>query len=84
MQYSDIHEFGQAFTSTNIHHFNLLMQIKTLMGARASRPWGKRLLRWLDRLDRRILTRAPCLNKYCGKVVVDYCNPRPGGARHQA
>lgn len=81
LSYRDLHRFGQRFERTEIHHFNLLAQVKTFLGSRGRQPWAKAVLRRLDRWDKRLLQAMPTLKRFCGKVAVEYCYPRSVGTR---
>jgi SAM-dependent methyltransferase len=72
VDYPDLQAFGRAFSASRIHHFNLLFQLKTLFGHPIRGRGVRRLLRALDALDRRLLRRFPVLNRFCGKIVVEY------------
>ena len=75
MRYPDIEQFGKPFTHTEIQHFNLLAQVKTAFRGQLDRhgslrPWTRRFLRTLEKLDSKVLSIAPWLKKYCGAIVV--------------
>jgi ubiquinone/menaquinone biosynthesis C-methylase UbiE len=77
LKYPDIEQFGKTFSRTQIQHFNLLTQLKTIFRGQLDRqgglrPWTRRLLRATERMDDLLLSAAPCLKKYCGAVVVVY------------
>ena len=77
LKYSDIEHFGSPFSQTHIQHFNLLTQAKTLFRGQLNRhgslrPWTRRFLRATARIDDKLLSAMPWLQKYCGTVVVIY------------
>lgn len=75
LRYRDIRAFGRRFAATRIHHFNLLLQLKTVFGESSRRqPW-RALLRAARRVDAVLLTAFPVLRPLCGKVVVEYRDP---------
>lgn len=80
LTHADIDAFAVHFETVRIHHFNLTLQLKTVMARRLAHWWlAKRLLRRLDGLDQRVLERWPGLRRFCGKVVIEYINPSRGG-----
>jgi SAM-dependent methyltransferase len=75
--YPDIERFGMPFARTHIEHFNLLTQMKTVFRGQLDqrgglRPWTRRLLRAAEKIDHLLLSAVPCLQRYCGAVVVVY------------
>jgi SAM-dependent methyltransferase len=75
LTYPDIEQFGRPFSGMEIRHFNLLTQVKTafgrqLRGGRGLRPWTRRFLRALEKVDESVLSAMPSLNRYCGAAVV--------------
>lgn len=77
LKYPDIGQFGGPFSWTEMRHFNLLMQVKTVFKGQLSRhgrlkPWSKGVLRVLEKADNSILAAFPRLEKYCGSVVVSF------------
>lgn len=77
LTYPDIEQFGAPFSQTEIQHFNLLMQVKTVFAGQLHRrgylkPWSKKLLKILEKADRTILIALPSLKKYCGAIVVSF------------
>lgn len=76
LRYSDLHAFGGPFGWMRVHHFNLLTQVKSFLGESARRPWVKAVLRRLEAIDRRLLKAVPRLERYCGKIVVEFRAPK--------
>ena len=77
LKYSDIAMFGQLFSTCIIHHFNLLLQAKSVFRGHLRRHgrlcnWVRLILRSLQGADRRLLSIAPWLERWCGAVVVEY------------
>ena len=77
LKYPDIERFGESFSCTQIEHFNLLTQAKTIFRGQLDRhgglrPWAKRLLRVTGRTDDVLLSAMPWLKRYCGTIVVVY------------
>lgn len=72
LKYRDIARFGGPFSATRVHHFNLTLQVKTLLASHLHRPGLRAWLRRLDAVDRRLLGAFPWLQRFCGKVVVEY------------
>jgi 2-polyprenyl-3-methyl-5-hydroxy-6-metoxy-1,4-benzoquinol methylase len=77
LRYPDIEQFGVPFSRTEIQHFNLLLQVKTafrgqLVRHGSLRPWTRKLLRALEKVDSVLLSMMPCMKKYCGAVVVSF------------
>lgn len=75
LRYPDISTFGKPFSQVKMEHFNLLSQVKTGFSRQLHhhgglRPWAKALLKSAERLDQLLLSALPCLQRYCGKVVV--------------
>ena len=77
LTYPDIASFGKPFSSTTIHHFNLLAQGKSAFVGQLRRrgrlPTStRRLIRLLERIDEIVLQTAPWAKRFCGTVVVEY------------
>lgn len=72
LSYGDLRRFGAPFAETRIHHFNLLTQVRTLLGDRTRAPWVKAVLRRLYALDVWLLAHVPPLRPLAGKIVVEY------------
>jgi len=75
LKYPDIEQFGIPFSRTKIQHFNLSLQVKTAFRGQlhrygSLRPWTRKLLKTLEKIDRMALLAVPRLKKYCGSVVV--------------
>ncbi len=77
LRYPDIEQFGKPFARTQIQHFNLLTQVKTVFRGQLDRqgglrPWTRRLLHLTGRMDDVLLSVMPWLKRYCGTIVVVY------------
>jgi SAM-dependent methyltransferase len=77
LKYPDIEQFGGPFARTQVQHFNLLTQVKTLFRGQLDRhgslrPWTRWLLRGTERIDALLLSAMPHLRRYCGSIVVVY------------
>lgn len=79
LKYRDIERFAKPFLQTEIEHFNLLVQAKSVFSRQlyrygGLRPWTRKFLRILERVDSRMLSTMPCLKRYCGSIVVVFTN----------
>jgi SAM-dependent methyltransferase len=72
LSYGDVRHFGAPFAVTRVHHFNLLTQVRTLLGDRASAPRVKPVLRRVYEVDEWLLAHVPLLRPLAGKIVVEY------------
>jgi ubiquinone/menaquinone biosynthesis C-methylase UbiE len=77
LRYPDIERFGKPFSQTEIQHFNLLTQVKTAFRGQLDqygslRPWTRKFLRTVEKVDSMVLSTMPYLKKYCGSVVVTF------------
>lgn len=75
LRYPDIELFGKTFSRTDIQHFNLSAQFKTAFSRQlhhygSLRPWTRKFLRTLEKVDQIALSTMPRLKKYCSAVVV--------------
>ncbi len=77
LTYADLKAFGTPFQQVRIYHFNLLTQIKTLLGNISRQAWVASGLRRFRAWDKMLLRRWPALQRCCGKVVIAYGDPRP-------
>jgi ubiquinone/menaquinone biosynthesis C-methylase UbiE len=77
LKYPDIEQFGKPFSRTEIQHFNILSQLKTAFSSQlycngGLKKWSRILIRSAEAIDLVLLSKAPCLRKYCGSVVITY------------
>ncbi|GMV97254.1 MAG: hypothetical protein AMXMBFR83_16120 [Phycisphaerae bacterium] len=72
LKYRDLEAFGRPFAAMRVHHFDFLVQIKTLFAAQLQRRWLRRALVRLDQADEKLLKAAPRLRRLATKIVVEY------------
>lgn len=72
LTYDDLRNFGKPFDFMRVHHFNLLSQLKMLLGERAFSSGWRDLLRTLNKLDSWLIRAMPWIERWCGKIVVEY------------
>jgi 2-polyprenyl-3-methyl-5-hydroxy-6-metoxy-1,4-benzoquinol methylase len=77
LKYPDIERFGKPFSKTEIKHFNILSQIKSVFNGQLNRhgglkAWSRTLLKTAEAIDDLLLSTMPFLQKYCGAVVIIY------------